>query len=826
MKALLSLLFALAAVSLYAQGGAVTGEEYAGNFFPAIQDDGFSGGDEPFGYLLLAPLNAYADPFTALSDYNFSFVRYSRRGYDYRYRRISLNGIELGDELTGIPYWNLLSVLRTARLPEQITPGIVPGEGALGMPGGERCLWIGTEDEQPGGRAGWMVTDRRFRTGFRFHVSTGMLRGGWAFSAAGTRRWGRDAHIRGVYSDDWSLLTSLSKKAGQKSRVNLLFAVAPCERGLRGAATREALGLSGNNLYNPYWGFQQGRTRNSRVRKSSEPLLTLSWVYDPGPRLHFHTALAYLWGKSSYSSLDWYDALNPMPDYYRYMPGFFANPDLSEAARQEWEEGDGRVTQVNWDELIYENRRGGGTPAYVVASRTDDRRNLQWVSRFRYEASEQVRWSGGIRLRLERTHRYNRLDDLLGGAYLTDIDQYLVDDEYYGDKLLNNLRDPDREVREGDRYGYDYALHYRNGEAWLLLRMRNRAGRLYGYGGVQAGWVSIRREGYYEKESFPGDESYGSSAPQGFTTYMVKGGVGYAFSPSHRIELSVLYGDAAPLAGNIFIAPDYRNRTIDRSQPVNLLGGELHYAFSGAIFTLSFNAYVTRSSGESAIYRYYDDLASVYSDLVLSGIDKCYAGAEAGASVDFTSRLSLRIAAGLASNSYASDPSAVQYVDKDGTVIADKVRSYLKGYKLSGTPQTVASAELRYSGRAMWLASLSVSYAGRNYISLSPIRRMKRVIDHAVSPEEVGLLTAQERLPDAATLNLFLSKTFRIRSNYLSFTLSVNNLANKKGIVQSGYEQMRLAKSGTGLNRSIAPFGSKYYYGYGRTYYATASFRF
>ena len=37
---------------------------------------------------------------------------------------------------------------------------------------------------------------------------------------------------------------------------------------------------------------------------------------------------------------------------------------------------------------------------------------------------------------------------------------------------------------------------------------------------------------------------------------------------------------------------------------------------------------------------------------------------------------------------------------------------------------------------------------------------------------------------------------------------------------------MRLFKSGTGLNQSVMPFGSKYYYAYGRTYYLTLNFKF
>ena len=123
-------------------------------------------------------------------------------------------------------------------------------------------------------------------------------------------------------------------------------------------------------------------------------------------------------------------------------------------------------------------------------------------------------------------------------------------------------------------------------------------------------------------------------------------------------------------------------------------------------------------------------------------------------------------------------------------------------------------------------ASLSVNYAADHYTTVSPLNRMGRVYDYAASPEDLRALTEQERFPEAFTIDLFVSKSFRLGSRYLSVSAAVNNLANRKEIVYSGYEQMRLRKSGTGLNQSITAFGSKYLYAYPRTYYLTVNFRF
>ena len=75
----------------------------------------------------------------------------------------------------------------------------------------------------------------------------------------------------------------------------------------------------------------------------------------------------------------------------------------------------------------------------------------------------------------------------------------------------------------------------------------------------------------------------------------------------------------------------------------------------------------------------------------------------------------------------------------------------------------------------MWTAAVSVNYVGSNYIDISPVRRMRRVMDYATSPAALAQMTAQERFGDATTINLFVSKTSRIKSSYLTLSGSVNN---------------------------------------------------
>ena len=46
---------------------------------------------------------------------------------------------------------------------------------------------------------------------------------------------------------------------------------------MKGWTEREAYVLTGNNLYNPYWGPFQGKVRNSRVRRDFAPLAAVNF---------------------------------------------------------------------------------------------------------------------------------------------------------------------------------------------------------------------------------------------------------------------------------------------------------------------------------------------------------------------------------------------------------------------------------------------------------------------------------------------------------------------------------------------------------------------
>ena len=73
---------------------------------------------------------------------------------------------------------------------------------------------------------------------------------------------------------------------------------------------------------------------------------------------------------------------------------------------------------------------------------------------------------------------------------------------------------------------------------------------------VVLGSDAVSRRGYYEKDLFPGGQSYGPSRVMRFTPYTLKVAAGWAFTPRRYIKNRYAAAIArTPRAGDLFFQP-------------------------------------------------------------------------------------------------------------------------------------------------------------------------------------------------------------------------------------------------------------------------------
>lgn len=778
----------------------------------------YAGPEEPVvmvttdSMLFYRAIQTVQDLYGAGTDFTLPQVAVFRRGFGYDAEQTFYAGI-------GLPY-RVFSTLRLLGAGEWFHPGLAPVEFPGGGAGGVRTFRFGDGVPQHPGYVSARFADRNYRFGVRASYR-GEWAGDWSCAASLDARTGPDMHVQGVFTQAVTPGLRLTKRLGGGGSLTLLAVVPLSIRGTRLSSSEEAFTLTGDRLYNPAWGYQDGRIRNSRVRRETVPVGVLSYEGRLGESMMLSASLGFEGGTTKYSMLDWYDARTPMPDNYRYLPSYTGDREALEA----WLARDARYTQIDWDELIRQNRMAGGEAVYALTDRVTRLSRLEGSVLVTRRFDSRLTFRFGVRAGYERERFYKQMRDLLDAERLTDIDQYLIDDDTYGNLLQNDLRHPDRQVVEGDRFGYDYALDHRR--ASLVLQADYRTDRLRVDLAAELGSDDVVRRGYYEKELFPGSLSYGASRRLRFTPYMVKATVGWAFTTWRYVEASVLAGARTPDAEMLFYQPLYNNRTVEEAQCERTLAAEIGYRRTGEVLSWQATLYAVMTLDGLETRRYYDDMSSVYCDMAVSGIGLFRGGVELGASLRLSYRWRLSLAASAGRYRYIRDPRVTVLSDVDNRPVDVGSTSHMGGCTVGGSPQVTVSAEGSWYGPKGWGVSASAGYAGLRYVEPVALRRTDRVASQAgITPEAFAAFTGQERLDDALTLDASLFKTLYFARSRMTFSLLLRNLLGTSDMVYNGYESLRVRRLATGDATCYEPHATRYTYAWPRSFYISVSYRF
>ena len=798
-------------------------------------------------------LSASKDIFNNIASYRFSEMRFNVRGYDSQYQDVYLNGIRFNDALTGYGPWSLWSGLNDATRNQETTSGLQSSDFGLGGVAGTTNINARASQLRKGFRASVVNSTQLYRFRAMVSYASGQLDNGWSYGFTLSTRQGGNGYVNGVYYNAYGYFFSAEKIFNNSHRLSATIMGAPTQRGAQQASTQEAYDLWGDNYYNPNVGLQNGKERNSRVRRLHEPIAMLNYNWQISENTSLMVATSVRFGRNGYSALTWYKGEDPRPDYYRVMPSYYGdrlerrmmlnrfaeNNDLTlpfsdidietdkmkyQQYMQNW---DG---YIDFDGLMQDNMNGevngeygdGHRAAYMIEERHTDQIDYNFAAQIDHIFRGGSKITAGVRARVNRTEYYSTVKDLLGGDYWLDVDKFAERD--FGDNVLsyqNNMayyreHGHAQAVKEGDKYNYDYYAHVRQGQLWAMYDVA--AGGFSANIGAESGYSSLGREGLWEKglflnENANGDRgmtSFGDSDKVNSLTYKGKVNLSYRFSGSHSIEANATIMQNAPMFNNAFVSARTRNQITPGLSPERIYGFDVSYNLNTPWIRARVSAYYTQMMDQSKVISFYDDTQSSFTNFAMSGIDKRYMGVELGLSVPIAWGLSLQGAVSLGDYIYTSNPEFTQMIDNSATDVVHSVVNW-KGMKVESTPQTAINVGLNFRGPNNWYASLDFNYYDRLYLSMNPMYRtqyleneIKRIYDwnnletgrqKAYVVDVIDGIRAQEELGSAYTLSASIGKNFRIKYKYtLGFSLQVNNILNNQTIRTGGYEQMRLNK--------------------------------
>lgn len=669
------------------------------------------------------------DVFTDVAGYGFSAIRFKNRGYNSETQDVYLAGIPMNDAITGYSPFSLWSGLNEAMRSKDTMIGMDTADYGVGRYNGITNISSMPYDVRKGMRMSILTNSALYRLRLMATYGSGQLDNGWSYAVNVSARLGGNDWVEGVYYRSFAYYAGASKKFNDEHRLSLVTFATPGQRGAQNASTQEVYDLMGDNMYNSNWGYQNGKVRNSRVRKTFEPITVLKYEYTPSDDFKAAATILYRGGYNGYTALDWYDAMDPRPDYYRNLPSYAylededynrVNEEKAEWMRLAWTDRSSdfvNYQHLNWDRLYNVNYNNPeGRSKYALEERRVDQRDLNFALTANWRVNENFKLDAGLNAKINRSENYKLMNDLLGGDYYLNIDSFAERDFASNEALVQNDLDyflangeAEKIVTNG-KYGYDYLAQIRRVKFWITGNYKQGGFSVNAAG--TAGYESFWREGLVRKGLFAGlddngneisyngtvltsyDEngnvitSKGKSAVSRFFTYSAKLALAYEFGGGHRVSANVGYFNDAPTFNQSFVSARTRNTLVSDLQTVKTFSSDVNYQFTGNGYSLRLTGFYTKIMDQTDVMSFYDDSQQSFTNFAMTGIDQRHAGIEFGVKVPLpVEGLSASGVVSWGEYIYTSNPHMVQTVDNSAEIIRDEDVPYWMShpvYKVAG----------------------------------------------------------------------------------------------------------------------------------------------
>ncbi len=774
-------------------------------------------------------LQSTKDIFLRRAAFDFGQAFFRVRGYDSNHGEVLINGAVMNKLIDGRPQWNNWGGLNDITRNQEYTNGLEVSNYTFGGVLGNTNIDVRPSGMRPGMRISSSMSNRTYAGRIMATYNSGKLEKGLSYSLSGSRRWAKEGFISGTLYDAYSAFASLEHKINENNTFGLTGILASNSRGRSAAITEEVYELVGNK-YNPYWGNQNGKIRNSRTRKIVEPILMFNHFYE-GKVFNLTTSLLYQFGEQSKNRLAYFNAPNPDPTYYRYLPSFYINSPIGANFISANQAKNGFIgePQLVWSDLYTANvnPENKGKAVYVLQSDVVDNKQISVSTVGNLKISTKGWLDFGYNYRKLKLHNFARVEDLLGADFHDDVDAF-----------SNTQNDIDGEIekKENSVIGYNYNILTSQWKGFI--QFKHEARNWKGFLSTLYSQTTYQRKGLFKNERFP-DNSPGLGNKLSFSNYGVKLGGLYKITNRHWFGVNSAYLLRAPFAQNVYINPRENQLTVPNSTNEKITSIDTNYFIRLPKLTGRITGFYSRFQNISDVNFFFVEsgLGSDFVQEVLTDMDKLHKGLELGLEYELSSAVKLSTAINIGHYSYANNPNVSINFDTSGSESnlinikgnVDLGKTHIKGYRLAQGPQTAISLGIEYRDPKYWWVTATTNYLADNYINISTISRTQSFLLNPetgekfinATKENVSAILDQNPLESMYLLNLVGGKSWRVKGRYISLFGSINNVFNAS-FKTGGYEQSRNGnyEALRGDNLSGSPsFGSKYWYGYGRTYF-------
>ncbi len=432
--------------------------------------------------------SASTDVFNSNTSFAWSTARYRNRGYQSYAESYYIEGLSFNSQERGQFNYSAMGGLNDASRYKEVVNPLEATNFTFGGVGQSTNYLMGASRYAQGWKVGAAGTNRNYKVRLNATYSSGVMANGWAVTAQLAYRFSPYVNQKGIIGEGikyYSLGYFLTaEKIWEKSRLKLITFGAPTERGQNAAVTQEVYDLTGSIYYNPYWGYQGGKVRNSRIVKSYDPTVIAAFEHKIDDQQQIKAAVGYHYSWYSNSALNFYNAPDPRPDYYRNLPsylwdgqianpnnetsgallydktgthypwglfighslngkefgngfighdGHLVGPSINEAQYNNlvdlWKSRDNKTTQIDWDNIYASNYANNlndpnGSARYILERRHNDIQEATASFNYVNTKYDHLKMTLGVEGKFSQGIHYKTIDDLLGANQWIDIDAF------------------------------------------------------------------------------------------------------------------------------------------------------------------------------------------------------------------------------------------------------------------------------------------------------------------------------------------------------------------------------------------------------------------
>ncbi len=740
--------------------------------------------------------------------YRFSPARFKYRAYNAKYTDMYINGNPVNDIERGQFGYSFVGGLNNQTRGRESSLPFEDNNYSMSALGGSGNYNFRPSSFATGQRASLAFANRSYNIRAMYTYNSGVMENGWALTGSLTYRWGNGiGTIEGTSYNSLSYFLGAEKLINDQHSVSLVTWGNPTQRGAQRGATDEMYWIAGTHNYNPNWGYQDGKKRNSRIVKDFAPAALLTWDWKIDDQSKLVTSFLGRYTMYSNSRLAYNGGTNPDPDYYSLMPSFnynVWNPDATlfhdDTALENWHAAYDYLSasednrQVNWGRMYYANSlmaAAGQDAMYYLQRAHDDQLTFSLATKLEKQLSTTVSLNAGLQLARNIGMHYQTMDDLLGNAKFHNVNTYALKD--YGSLSpkvfydMNEGSEP-KEVKVGDTFAYDYNIIVNKAQAWASTGID--VGRAHLFAAARLSGITMQRDGKMRNGMAP-DNSYGKSGTAKFLDGGGKVGTHIDLGYGHAIVLGTGFEWKAPAPRTAFSAAQINNDFVKDLTQEKIFSAEAGYQWKNAWLSMNINGYYAHLADVTEQSLFYSDIESSFAYVTLSDIDKQFYGVELGLNVKVTDWLNVKTLGTVSEAKYTNNANMRMLLSNSGSYVDELC--IIDGMREGGTPLTAGSIDLSCHYN-YWYIDLIGNYYDNIYLYFAPIsRRETEVPKSIVNGEKTYNSPAQSKGDGGFMLDASIGKTFRLsHGRRIGFNLMLTNILNNIKICTGGMEQNRL----------------------------------